>query len=200
MLVRLEPASSDDAAELAILRTAVAEQLTHAFGSGHWSSPISETAQARVIQQGGVFVARELGRIVATLRLAAKKPWAIDAAYFTKVLRPLYLTDMAVTPELQRRGIGREVMGEAARLTRQWQADAIRLDAYDAAAGAGPFYAKCGLREMGRAVYRRNPLIYYELLVSGAHDETFRHDRAGAAHGMGRRDRVDDDPDGSRRG
>jgi GNAT superfamily N-acetyltransferase len=165
MPLRLDPALPDDASELARLRTAVADQLTRDFGSGHWSTPVSENGQARAIEQGRVFVARRRGRIVATLRLATKKPWAIDADYFTKVPRSLYLTDMAVGPDFQRRGIGRECMAEAERLARQWPADAIRLDAYDAAAGAGPFYEKCGLREMGRVVYRQNPLIYYELLL-----------------------------------
>jgi hypothetical protein len=41
---------------------------------------------------------------------------------------------------------------------------ALRLDAYDADAGAGGFYAKCGFREVGRVVYRKNPLVYFELL------------------------------------
>jgi len=165
MPVHLEPASSSDAAELAGLRTAVAERLTREFGHGHWSAPISEAAQSRVIQQGGVFVARQRGRIVGTLRLATRKPWAIDPAYFTDVSRPLYLTDMAVAIESQRRGVGRECMNEAAQIAREWAAGAIRLDAYDAPAGAGPFYAKCGLTEVGRAAYRRNPLIYYEWLI-----------------------------------
>jgi hypothetical protein len=48
------------------------------------------------------------------------------------------------------------------------QNDAIRLDAYDAEAGAGPFYAKCGFEERGRVVYKGDPLIYYELLLRGA--------------------------------
>jgi len=54
---------------------------------------------------------------------------------------------------------------EAARLARAWPADAIRLDAYDAEAGAGGFYARCGMMEVGRASYRGKPLIYYELLL-----------------------------------
>ena len=41
----------------------------------------------------------------------------------------------------------------------------IRLDAYDAAASAGAFYAKCGYREVGRVVYKKNPLVYYERLI-----------------------------------
>lgn len=38
-----------------------------------------------------VFVATEGAAIVATLRLATKKPWAIDTGYFTKCYGPLYL-------------------------------------------------------------------------------------------------------------
>jgi hypothetical protein len=43
--------------------------------------------------------------------------------------------------------------------------DAIRLDAYNADADAGEFYRKCGFREVGRALYRNVPLIYFEMLL-----------------------------------
>ena len=39
------------------------------------------------------------------------------------------------------------------------------LDAYDAEAGAGGFYARSGFAERGHLVYRGNPLIYYERLL-----------------------------------
>lgn len=112
-----------------------------------------------------MLVARSGGRIVGTLRLATKKPWAIDRKYFTQVRRPVYLTDMAVDPAVQRTGIGRQLLEYAASVTRSWPADAIRLDSYDANAGAGPFYAKCGLREVGRVTYRGTPLIYFEMVL-----------------------------------
>jgi ribosomal protein S18 acetylase RimI-like enzyme len=57
-------------------------------------------------------------------------------------------------------------MKEAERIARACGADAIRLDAYDATAGAGGFYAKCGFTEKGRVTYRNAPLIYYELLLA----------------------------------
>ena len=44
-------------------------------------------------------------------------------------------------------------------------ADALRLDAYDAEAGAGGFYVKCGFREVGRISYKNDPLIYLELML-----------------------------------
>ncbi len=41
----------------------------------------------------------------------------------------------------------------------------IRLDAYDAPAGAGEFYRKFGFSEMGRTSYRGTPLVYFEMSV-----------------------------------
>ena len=104
-------------------------------------------------------------KIVGSLRLHTKMPWAIDVSYFTPVERPLYLTGMAVLPELQGKGVGRRLLNEAEQLARDWPADAIRLDAFDAAVGAGPFYAKNGFREVARVKYKGDPLIYFELLL-----------------------------------
>jgi ribosomal protein S18 acetylase RimI-like enzyme len=112
-----------------------------------------------------VVVARRGKRIAGALTLQTKKPWAIDVAYFTPVTRALYITGMAVDPQLQRQGIGRRLLDEAVRLTRAWPAQAIRLDAFDADAGAGGFYAKCGMRNAGHVQYRKSPLIYFELVL-----------------------------------
>jgi predicted N-acetyltransferase YhbS len=112
-----------------------------------------------------VLVACRGKRIVGTLRLATKKPWAIDVSYFTRVKKALYLTHMAVTPAIQRQGIGRRLLEQATKHTRAFPADAIRLDAFDVEAGAGTFYANYGYREVGRTTYRKAPLIYYELVL-----------------------------------
>jgi len=165
MRVTLAIATPDDAPRLTALHAAVAERLTAAFGVGHWSHPPSERAVVDGMRRATVYLARKRGRIVATLALSTRKPWAIDKTYFSPVAQPLYLTSMAIDPRLQRRGIGRLCMASAARAARAWPADAIRLDAYDAPAGAGGFYAKCGFREVGRVVYRKTPLTYYELVL-----------------------------------
>jgi GNAT superfamily N-acetyltransferase len=164
MKLSVATATSNDAAAIAALRTAVAERLTREFGKGHWSSCVSERGVLYAIRISRVVVFRRRSKIVATLTLATKKPWAIDKSYFAASKRPLYLTDMAVQPDLQQQGIGRQCLEEATRIAREWPADAIRLDAYDSAAGAGEFYAKCGFQEVGRVIYRNTPLIYYELL------------------------------------
>lgn len=166
--VTIATATPDDAAAVAMVRNAAAERLTLEFGRGHWSGYATEQGVLRGINTSRVLIARSSRRIVGTLRLTTKRPWAIDVTFFGASKRPLYLVDMAVTPEAQRRGVGRELLRGAVRTAAGWNADAIRLDAYDHPAGAGPFYEKCGFTEVGRMVFRGVPLIYYELLLQEA--------------------------------
>ena len=161
-------ATNSDAAALAALHNAVAEDLTSRFGQGMWSSRHSERGVLNNLPNSKfskILLARVGENIVASLRLATKKPWAIDVSYFSAAERPLYLTGMAVLPKHQGKGVGRRLLKEAEKLAQDWPAGAIRLDAFDAAVGAGPFYAKSGFREVARVSYKGNPLIYFELLL-----------------------------------
>lgn len=164
MRLKLTPATPDDAESIAALRNAVSDDLTIRLGKGPWTGHCTTAGVLFDLRNAKLFVAVQRDDVVASLTLAAKKPWAIDRSYFSAAKHPLYLTSMTVAPELQRRGLGRACMDEATRIARRLKADAIFLDAFDyPTAGAGPFYAKCGYREVGRATYRAAPLIYYEL-------------------------------------
>ncbi len=159
-------ATAADAPELAALHTAAAAGLTERYGPGFWSHPPTERGVLAGMRYARVIVARRGKTIVGTLRLANKKPRAIDVSYFTPVKKAIYLTGMAVPPKLQRQGVGRRLLEEATTQARAWPANAIRLDAFDAAAGAGGFYARCGYSEVAHVVYKKDPLIYFELLLS----------------------------------
>jgi len=156
-------AKARDAVSLAGLHNDVADHLTKQHGRGPWSSRTSEKGVLYGMRVSRIFVVREGTELVATLRLTMKKPWAINAAYFSPCRKPLYLLAMAVTPARQRQGIGRWCMAQAINAARDWPAEFLRLDAYDAEAGAGPFYERCGFEQRGKATYRNAPLIYYEL-------------------------------------
>ena len=158
-------ATPPDAPTLAALHTAVAADLTSRFGNGPWSAKTSEKGVLFGMRHSQVVVARRGKSIVGTFRLATKKPRAIDVFYFTPVKKAIYLTHMAVTPTLQRQGVGQMLLKEAAKRCRDWPAEAIRLDAFDAEAGAGAFYVKSGFRECGRRTYRDAPLIYFEMVL-----------------------------------
>lgn len=163
--MRFRDATRDDVAVIAALQNAAAGALTARFGAGHWSSLVNERSATLALRHSRVRVGRSERRILTVLRLAKKKPWAIDVSYFTPVKRPIYLTGLAVSVAHQGQGLGRQAMKDACEIARFWPADAIRLDAYDAPAGAGDFYLKCGFKERGQVVYRGDPLVYYELLL-----------------------------------
>ena len=137
-------ATEADAAAITALLNAAADDLTAHFVKGHWSYQSRERRVLYGLRIARVFVETDASGIVGTFNLGTRKPWAIDVSYFTIVAKPLYLQNMAVRPELQRGGNGRRLLAEAAEVAKAWPADAIRLDAYDADAGAGEFYAKCG--------------------------------------------------------
>jgi ribosomal protein S18 acetylase RimI-like enzyme len=155
-----------DVATIAGILNAAAGALTARFGEGHWSTLVTERSVELSLPNARVRIGISGKKIVSVLRLATKKPWAIDISYFTPVKRPLYLTGMAIAVEHQGHGVGRLAIDDALAVATAWPADAVRLDAFDAKAGAGPFYAKCGFKERGRVVYRSDPLVYYELLLN----------------------------------
>jgi GNAT superfamily N-acetyltransferase len=154
-----------DAAAIAAVRVAAADRLTRDFGDGHWSAHTNETSVLRDMKTSRVLALSVHDQIVGTLTLQTKKPWAIDVLYFTPCKKALYLINMAVAPDHQRSGVGRALLEEALRVARSVPADAIRLDAYQAPPGAGPFYRKCGYTHVGGATYRGVPLLYFELMT-----------------------------------
>jgi GNAT superfamily N-acetyltransferase len=159
----VRPANQADAAAIATLRMQAGDHLAQRHGLR--PSCVTEKSVLRAIATSRVMVVQTRGVIVATLRLATKKPWAIDLTYFTPVSRAIYLHDMAVEPSQQGKGLGRMLVDEAKAQARAWPSQAIRLDAYDAVHGAGGFYARCGFVEVGKATYRKTPLVYFELLL-----------------------------------
>lgn len=165
MTLRFRDATLDDIAAVAAIQNAAAGALTARFGPGPWSALVSERDAALAQRHARVRIGRVGKRVLTVLRLATKKPWAIDIAYFTPVRRAVYLTGMAVAVEHQGRGLGTMALEDACIVAAEWPADAVRLDAYDAEAGAGGFYARRGFAERGRVVYKGDPLVYYERLL-----------------------------------
>lgn len=168
-MLSVRQATAADAPEIAALRVAAAQDLTNRYGKGFWSSHATDKGVLLAMKHGRVIVAVKDGRIAGTLTLSTRKPWAIDTSYFTRVKTPVYLTSMAVLPGLQKQGIGHAMLDDAVQRVRHWSphgpGHAIRLDAFNADAGAGEFYARNGYTEKGRVVFRDVPLIYYELLL-----------------------------------
>jgi GNAT superfamily N-acetyltransferase len=158
-------ATKADIPALLKLRLAVDADQEKRFGTNRWSTTITTKSVARAIKSSRVLLATRQRRVIGTLRMETKKPWAVDLKYFTPVAKAVYLHDVNVEPVLQRSGVGRRLIERAKAVAREWPADAIRLDAYDGPSGGGPFYERCGFTEVGRTVYRSVPLVYFECVL-----------------------------------
>src|SRR2546423_4974040 len=121
-----------DVAVIAALQNAAAGALTARFGDGHWSSLATERSAELSLRHARVRLGMSGKRIVTVLRLATKKPWAIDVSYFTPVKRPLYLTGMAVLVAHPGQSLCRFALDDARAPAGAWPAAAHRLDADDA--------------------------------------------------------------------
>jgi GNAT superfamily N-acetyltransferase len=158
-------ATSSDAQALVNLRTNVARDMARRFGEGGWAEVPDDADVIQQVSASCVLVARNENEIVGTVRLARAKPWAIDASTFTPVTTALYVLGLAVSPHARGQGVGRRLMEAAKDTARAGEAGALWLDAYEHAAGAGPFYLKCGFRQVGRTSFREMPLAFYEWLT-----------------------------------
>jgi ribosomal protein S18 acetylase RimI-like enzyme len=165
MRIKLQLATPDDVADLIALNAAVSERLRADFGEGYWVTRATEKGTLFTMRRLKVYIARYRKKLIARINLTTRKPWAIDTKYFTPCQRPLYIVGMSVDPSVQRSGVGRQCIDQAIGIAKKWPADAIRLDAWEEAVGAGEFYRKCGFKEVGRATYRIAPLIYFEFLL-----------------------------------
>jgi len=87
--LKFRDASLDDVAAIAGLQNAAAGALTARFGPGPWSSLVNERGAAPAQRHARARIGRDGNRILTVVRLATKKPWAIDVSYFTPVKRPL---------------------------------------------------------------------------------------------------------------
>lgn len=157
-------ATEGDIQALLELRLAVDADQAERFGDDRYATTISEKSVGRSLKSSRILVATRRGRIVGLASMGTKKPWAVDLKYFTPACKAVYLYNVDVSPELQRSGVGRQLIDRVKAMAKEWPVDAIRLDAYDGPSGGGPFYKKCGFKETGHTVYRGVPLVYYEFV------------------------------------
>jgi GNAT superfamily N-acetyltransferase len=162
----LSLASESDAEEIAALRNTVAANVAQRSGLSGGAHRTTAKGVLYHRRQGQILIARRKGRIVGSLVLVKKKPWAIDVNYFSSVQSQLYLLSMNVDPALLRKGIGSQLIEYAKTTAKAGGYKAIRLDAFEASPWAVAFYPSCGFNERGRTIYRVARLVYFEWLLA----------------------------------
>lgn len=163
MSITILRAGPGDADALTALRIAVARDMTDRHGAGPWSVLPSKAVVIRQIRASHALIARSGDEAIGTVRLAWANPAVFDGtSFFSPTRAALYVLGLAVSPGHRGAGIGRKLMDASKQVTRDWPAQALWLDTYVHAAGAGDFYKRCGFREVGSSVLNHLPLRYYE--------------------------------------
>ncbi len=98
MRLTLPPANARDVLERMVFCAAIDGNLAHRFSEGYGVGRRTERGALAAMKRGRAFVGRFRGRIVASLTLSTRNPWAIGARYFHLSQTPLYLRSMAVDP------------------------------------------------------------------------------------------------------
>ncbi len=162
-MLSLRRIGPEDVQDVRDIRVRAAEDLTIRHGVGHWSHVTTlRTLRRRALEKQVLAVDRN-GSLIGTFTVSAKKIGFYRNSWFANPDDPaLYLTDMAIHPNKQRMGVGRWCMAEIDNMARRDGLLAVRLDAYDAPAGAGAFYEKCGYRRVHHGSVNGTPLMYYE--------------------------------------
>lgn len=164
--MRLRLAIAHDAKVIRAISVAAADRLTWDFGPGHWSRGRSLETIRKYIGQGTQYVADDQGEVLGSFKLTDQKIGFYRSAWFADPkAKAGYLTDMAVHPDQQRKGVGRAMMAEADRVAEGLGMKAIRLDAYDGPSGAGRFYEKCGFTLVHMGEINGTALEYFERVL-----------------------------------
>jgi GNAT superfamily N-acetyltransferase len=154
---------ASDAATVSKIRAAVAKDLTLRYGPGHWSEVFAVATIRKHMAERPIYLVGLDGAQIATFELRADAPFWYSHSWFSEPDAPaFYLFSMAVLPEWQRHGVGASIMSQVEEMGRSEGRQAIRFDAYDAPAGAGRFYQKCGYALVHRGSFNGVALEYYE--------------------------------------
>jgi ribosomal protein S18 acetylase RimI-like enzyme len=144
-MTRIRPALPDDAdAVTACVRAAYARYVERI---GREPAPMGAD-YAALIAAGAVWVADEAGRIVGVLVLEARPP-------------ALQVENVAVAPERQGRGLGRELLAFAERRARGAGLDAVTLYTNERMTENLRLYPALGYAETGRGTQDGYARVFY---------------------------------------
>lgn len=140
----------DDIDDLYALIVACGEDMWRRLGLDHWKPPITIEMFREYARAKEVFAVEDDGELVATFTIGFEAPEPYPpSSWADKAHRAIYLNKLAVTPGLQRRGLGRWCMEEIERLAAARGCQAVRFDALTRNVSLLGFYDHLGYRRCG---------------------------------------------------
>lgn len=124
---------------------AAGSYMVETFGLMHWSKPYSKEKIEQDIENKDVYIVRDDNQNIATFMLSE------DTSYYFEEIpdeNAVYLSKLAVNPDVVNSGIGTACMHYIEDICRQNGKTKVRLDVYDKSVQAVNFYIKMGYKEL----------------------------------------------------
>jgi GNAT superfamily N-acetyltransferase len=136
------------------------------LGLGHWDPPYPLDLMRRDAEKGGVYTVRHGDRAVGTFTIGTEPFSYYDMTIWEAPgARAMYVSRLAVLPELQGNGIGRWCMGTVEQLARDDGCAAVRLDVYGKHKKLLEFYTRLGYLRRGVVDFREAELVCFERVI-----------------------------------
>ena len=164
----IRPVSSEDAETLYSILVECGLDMRDRLGLTHWVPAYPRGLFEEHIKKGIVYsVEVRGGKPAATFTASHDAPSYLDLSLWPSNAEPsLYLTQLAVSPRLQRRGIGRTCVTTVERLALEHDCYSVRLDVTEAHAELLGWYLELGYREVCRYEAFDNRMVGFEKPVS----------------------------------
>jgi len=164
----IRQASSEDVEPLYDVLVKCGLDMRDRLGLTHWAPAYPRGLFEEHTEKGLVYsVEVRGGEPVATFTAGCDAPHYLDLSLWPNGAEPsFYLSQLAVSPKLQGRGIGRACIAAVERLALEHGCRSIRLDAAEAHAELLDWYLDLGYRESCRYEAFGTRMVGFEKLVS----------------------------------
>jgi GNAT superfamily N-acetyltransferase len=136
------------------------------LGLGHWDPPYPLDVMRRDAERGSVYTVRDADRTVGTFTIGTEPFSYYDMTIWEAPgARAMYVSRLAVLPELQGNGIGTWCMETIEQLARDEGCAAVRLDVYGKHRKLLEFYTRLGYSWRGVVEFRGSELVCFERVL-----------------------------------
>ncbi len=130
-----------------------------------WGEYPSEDFLRETLDAGALYVAKEGETLLCAVTVDTHFDPEYEGVNWLFGTKPGAFHRLAIAPDQQGRGLGRQVIEEVGRILREMGCDSLRIDTYSPNENARKLYGRVGFRAAGevRFFHRPLPFICYEM-------------------------------------
>ena len=152
---------SDFRAVCALYQSVCAQMAVSASPQWVWGEYPSEAILQSTLDEGTLYVAKDGDALLCAVTVDTHLAPEYDSVNWLFGVKPGAFHRLAIDPEQQGRGLGRQIIADVCDILRSQGCDTLRIDTYSPNANAQKLYTGLGMRKAGEVHFTRRELPYY---------------------------------------